>query len=103
MFKESGMPASGTITHKLKVPQAIIFTENFKVLPSLVCVLRAYLDNCQLAEVPKIRLDKNAVSLHFAVRNGWSEMQVALPFAAKGPTQLLSTSGQLCWPLEGTF
>ena len=40
------------------------------------------------------------VSLHFVIRDGWPEMQVALPFVAKRPSKLLSSSGELHWPLE---
>ena len=38
---------------------------------------------------------KNMVVPHFAVRDGGTEMQIALLLVAQGPTKLLSASGDI--------
>ena len=86
----------------LKFPEAVNVYREQQNLTKLVCVLRAWLDNSQVG-VGQIRLDKNTAALHFAVRDGWTEMQVALLFVANSPIKLLSVSGKLHWPLEGMF
>lgn len=70
--------------------------ENCRILPSLFYVLRAWLDNHQGGGSQNYgRTKKNAVALHFVVRDGWTEMQAALLCVAKGPTKLPPALGKL--------
>ena len=41
-------------------------------------------------------MDKNAVAPDFVVGDGWTEMWVAVPFAAEGHTKLLSGVSIVC-------
>ena len=77
-----------------------MFTKNCRISPSLFCILRAGLDNCQVVGVPELQWDKNVIAFHFAVRDGQAELQVALPLVPKDPTKLPSASGELPWLLE---
>ena len=43
------------------------------------------------------------LAFHFVVRDGGTEMLVALLFVAKGSTKPPPASGMLHWPLEGSL